>query len=391
MNLMKLLFSVVLIFCAAGIFSAPLEYGYSLIPASASTEERTKVFLESRHKVINAAGKYEKTPYRYGGVSRSGLDCSGLIYLSFKDALGVSLPRTTVDLYAWTEKIPYNMAEPGDLLFFKTDNTGKISHVALYVGDNRFIHSASGGPRTGVIYSSLEENYWNRTFAGAGRAFPEINTAAGNAAGVNIVSTDTIVSSVSSGAASSAASTNTAAVTNVTVNAADTMSGNGRLLLGIALAPTWGAFLKDGEIVRGFASQLRLGAETYTFGTKMLFGFEIRPEYDGALGVFRLPFTFSWGPNDKIIIFAGPVLSFGEAVLSTDSGSRYYSSGTSWLGAVGITAAPFILKIASGDFAPYFETAWQAYFSENPEDNLNADFAAGFRFSTGIRYTWQVR
>jgi len=171
---MKCLFlSAALFLCAVGLFSAPLKTGFANAPkASASPEEKAQAYLEARYKVINAAVKYEKTPYRYGGLTNSGLDCSGFIYLSFKDALGVSLPRSSTGLYSWTENIPDGKAQPGDLLFFKTTSSGKISHVALYLGDGRFIHSASSGPKTGVIYSNFNDKYWSRNFVGAGRVFP---------------------------------------------------------------------------------------------------------------------------------------------------------------------------------------------------------------------------
>ena len=154
--------------------SAPLETGFTLAPeVSASKEEKARAFIEARKKVINAAVKYENTPYRYGGITSKGLDCSGFICLSFKDALGVNLPRSTSALYSWVEKIPFERAQPGDLLFFKTANNNNITHVALYLGGRRFIHAASAGSKTGVIFTSLDEGSWSRTFAGAGRVFPE--------------------------------------------------------------------------------------------------------------------------------------------------------------------------------------------------------------------------
>ncbi|MDR1319309.1 MAG: C40 family peptidase, partial [Treponema sp.] len=164
-----------LFFCsAAGLSAAPLESGYSLAPgASATAEERAEAVREARFRVLAAAGKYENIPYRYGGLDRNGLDCSGLIFLSFRDALSVSVPRTTTGLYSWTEKIGDGKIQPGDILFFKTNNTGQISHAGIYIGGNRFIHAASEGPATGVIYSGLDEKYWSRTYVGAGRAFPE--------------------------------------------------------------------------------------------------------------------------------------------------------------------------------------------------------------------------
>ncbi|MDR0324378.1 MAG: C40 family peptidase, partial [Treponema sp.] len=131
---------------------------------------------DARNRVINAAIKYENTPYLYGGRSPEGLDCSGFIILSFRDAIGITLPRSASSLYSWTERIPLDKAQPGDLLFFKTTGTEDITHVALFLGNRQIIHSASSGPETGVIYSSLDERYWARTYAGAGRAFPEASS-----------------------------------------------------------------------------------------------------------------------------------------------------------------------------------------------------------------------
>jgi probable lipoprotein NlpC len=348
--------------------AAPLERGFTSAPAaSASKEEKTAAFEEARNKVLAAAGKYEKTPYRYGGADSKGMDCSGLVYISFKEALSVTVPRSAKGLYDWAEIISTDKLQPGDLVFFKTDSSGSVTHVGIYAGGGRFIHSASEGPKTGVMYSALDESYWAGTYCASGRALPgaEMNSPANAAADVKIQSRKTSASSAKS---------------DKTKN---------HFMMGVAAAPTWNAFLSDGNIIRGFAGQIRLGAEI--FSVPMIFGLELRPEWDGALGVFRLPITLSWGINDKWRIFAGPVVSFGDATLSTTDGDRYYSNGTSWLGAVGITIAPFAIKISTGDLAPYAEIAWQSYFSNSAAPkNLGADFAAGFRFSTGIRYTWRL-
>jgi probable lipoprotein NlpC len=365
---MKLLFAALLVFITVSLFTAPLEGGFATAPRSAAgQEEKVQAYLDARNKVIAAAKKYENAPYRYGGMTASGMDCSGFICLSFKDAIGVTLPRSASGLYSWVEKIPVERAQPGDLLFFKTDNTGNITHVALYLGDRRFIHSTSAGPHTGVIYSTLDENYWSRTFVGAGRAFPEAPSGfnSGNSA---------IAGAGGSGVPSAANASN-----------------NSRLLLGASFAPTWNGFSNGGDLFRGFTAQLRIGVDTVSFGQRMIFGLEVRPEYDGALGVFRLPITFSWGLNDQIRLFIGPVISFGDAVLSTEEGERRYSGGTSWFGTAGITAAPFIYRTANSEFAPYLEIAWQSYSSDNQYFNFNADLTASFRFSTGIRWTVQVR
>ena len=115
-----LLTFIFLNFASAG--AAPLERGFALAPAaSASPDEKMRAFEDARNRVIATAAQYERTPYRYGGIDRNGLDCSGLVYASFKDALGVSTPRSTLGLYEWVEKIAFDKAQAGDLLFFKTD------------------------------------------------------------------------------------------------------------------------------------------------------------------------------------------------------------------------------------------------------------------------------
>jgi cell wall-associated NlpC family hydrolase len=372
---MKLRFSACLLFLSPMLFAAaPLEGKIALASgASASQEEKDLAYSKARDKVIIAAMKYENTPYRYGGVSSSGLDCSGFIYVSFNDALGVSLPRSASGLYSWAEKIPLEKAQPGDLLFFKTDGTGGVSHVALYLGGQRFIHAASEGARTGVIYTSLGEGSWARNYAGAGRAFPETSSDYKH------------IEAGGKTASSSAGNWNSGRFD--TPSEADS---SWDIFIGAAFAPSWKGFIGAGGVVRGFTSQLRAGIDTELFDRNMIFGLELRPEFDGALGVFRLPLTVSWGLNDKFRIFAGPVLSFGSASFSASDGERRYSGGTSLLGTIGITAAPFIFNTSRGDFAPYVEAAWQSYSSDNQIKNFSADLGARFRFSTGLRWTMQL-
>jgi len=363
---MRIIFSVCLFFFAVLVFAAaPLEGGFALVnKVSVSQNERALIYIHARKSVIDAAAKYENTPYRYGGVTSRGLDCSGLIYRSFNDALDVELPRSASGLYSWSEKIPFDKAQPGDFLFFKTGSNNDITHVALYLGGRKFIHSASEGPRTGVIYSTLDEDYWARTYAGAGRAFPE--APAGSYPDNNTSTADNIKFQTKS-------------------------AGGGQLLLGASFAPSWNGALTNGGFFRGFSSSFGLGTNVNVLNTQMFFGLELRQEYDRILGVFRLPITLSFGISDKIRIFGGPVLSFGNASVKTADGVRDYSGGTSLFGALGITIAPYTFKTSRGDFAPYFEAAWQNYYNNNSPANLNADVSASLRLSTGLRYTRQIK
>jgi probable lipoprotein NlpC len=351
-------FLAALVFCSGFLYAAPTGKSAVITPPASISPD------EARSLVLDAAAQYEHTPYRYGGLDGRGLDCSGLVYVSFQDALGVAVPRNAGGLYSWAEKISIEDAKPGDLVFFKTTGNGNVSHVGIFVGGRRFIHSASEGLVTGVIYSSLDERYWSRTYAGAGRVLPkaDINSSAG-------------------GQKTAKEKTSSKEKTSEKKQ----KDGEGNLLIGFAAAPSWN-FLGDGNAIRGVAGQFRLGLAVGPFG---ILGLELRPEWDRALGVFRVPLTFSWGMSDKLRFFAGPVLSFGNAELNLSGTQRQYTGGTSWLGAAGVTIAPFSFKIAGTNFAPYGELAWQSYFSDNADKNAGADFNAGFRFSTGLRCTWR--
>ncbi|MDJ0813741.1 MAG: C40 family peptidase [Woeseiaceae bacterium] len=104
------------------------------------------------------------TPYRYGGATPSGFDCSGLVHYSYRQA-GKSIPRTTAGQWAQLPPVDRQDVQAGDLLFFSID--GKMSHVGLYLGDGRFVHAPSSG-RT-VEIERLDSTYYRRAFLRAGR------------------------------------------------------------------------------------------------------------------------------------------------------------------------------------------------------------------------------
>jgi len=373
---MRVIFPLLLVFFAANAFAAPpLAGGYALAPkAAASPEEKMRTYQDLREKVIETAKKYEGVPYRYGGLTTAGLDCSGFLNLVFKEAINVPLPRSASAMYSWVEKTTLDKTQPGDFLFFATDSTSKVTHVGLYLGDKQFIHAASSGPKTGVIYSSLDEKYWADAYVGAGRVFPEVastfkvnnNSMAGNSG--------TYGKESKSGKGTSANKTASSKREN----------NNGRLLVGVAFAPIFNGFFSEGDFFRGFTSQLSLCFDS-------IIGLELRQEYDNSLGVFRLPLTLSLGPNEKIRVFAGPVFSFGDASLSVNGKRRNYSAGSRWFGTAGITVSPFIFKTSAGNIAPYAEAAWQSYYSDNDDENIAADLFAYTRFSTGIRWMIKIK
>lgn len=117
-------------------------------------------------RVVWNAEKQKGKMYRFGGESpKTGFDCSGLTRFAFEQGAGVSLPRTSADQYAASVKIPKHEASKGDLVFFKTSGK-RISHVGIYLGDEKFVHA----PRTGkAITTDKLEGYWADRLVGFGR------------------------------------------------------------------------------------------------------------------------------------------------------------------------------------------------------------------------------
>lgn len=117
--------------------------------------------------LIDEAVAWIGTPYAYAGHSKSGTDCSGLMMEVFSRSIGVRLPRNSRMQHDYCIEVKRDNVLPGDLLFFATGrDRGRVSHVGLYIGDNRMIHASAS---RGVIVSSLSESYYIGRFHSAGR------------------------------------------------------------------------------------------------------------------------------------------------------------------------------------------------------------------------------
>ncbi len=120
--------------------------------------------------VVKTAKKFSGTRYKYGGTSKRGMDCSGLVYTSFGDN-NISVPRTTKDLSSYGNWVDLKEVNVGDLVFFATKkNSRKVNHVGIVTnvraGNVEFIHASSS---KGVMISSLAEKYWYFAFVQARR------------------------------------------------------------------------------------------------------------------------------------------------------------------------------------------------------------------------------
>jgi cell wall-associated NlpC family hydrolase len=124
------------------------------------------VGLKASELVVNAMG-FLGVPYKWGGTSaETGFDCSGFVRAIYEQSVGLLLPRKAEQQAAATQKIETTDLKPGDLVFFNTMRRA-FSHVGIYIGDGKFIHSPRAGSEVRVESMSL--SYWQRRFDGARR------------------------------------------------------------------------------------------------------------------------------------------------------------------------------------------------------------------------------
>ena len=125
---------------------------------------KQKVAPNSANAAVSIAMQQVGVPYRYGGATPQGFDCSGLVYYSY-GRVGKSLPRTTAGLWTSMRPVAKDDLQVGDILFFRI--SGKMSHVGLYVGRNQFVHAPSSGKV--VTVGSLSSPFYDDAFIRAGR------------------------------------------------------------------------------------------------------------------------------------------------------------------------------------------------------------------------------
>ena len=121
--------------------------------------------IKPRDGVVYYAKGYLGTPYALGGNTKGGIDCSGLIYNAYRQQ-GVRIPRTVDALRKKGKRISVDRAKKGDLIFFRTSRTRRLTHSGIVVGTKRgipqFIHASSS---RGVIISTLDNTYWKKAYA----------------------------------------------------------------------------------------------------------------------------------------------------------------------------------------------------------------------------------
>lgn len=116
-------------------------------------------------ELLDAVDEWYGVRYRSGGNTKTGVDCSGFTVAVYSAVYGLMLPRVSREQYRTSRKISTTELQEGDLVFFNTTGRG-VSHVGVYLGNNKFIHASVS---RGVMVNDLFENYYLKRFVGAGR------------------------------------------------------------------------------------------------------------------------------------------------------------------------------------------------------------------------------
>ena len=163
----RLMVIVIWIFCLSACSSIPQSRPETVVSkhrvSSQSKPPLGRVDMANhsqvRNQLLRQLSQWKGVPYRYGGLSKSGVDCSGLIHLIFAEEFGIRIPRTTKTQILNGIVVDQSDLIPGDLVFFHTGFNQR--HVGIYVGENQFIHSSSS---RGVIASRLDSPYWQDAY-----------------------------------------------------------------------------------------------------------------------------------------------------------------------------------------------------------------------------------
>lgn len=165
MQKLLLLATLSLLLCSCGSSKSTSSRSVSKTEKVSKTSNNAKV-----NKIVSYAKTFKGTRYKFGGTTKKGMDCSGLVYTAFGKE-EIRLPRISRDMAKTGKAISLSQSTEGDLVFFKTSKSKKsINHVGLVVGSRKgeilFIHSTTS---KGVIISSMDEGYWKSAFVEARR------------------------------------------------------------------------------------------------------------------------------------------------------------------------------------------------------------------------------
>lgn len=160
--LKNILFFIFVLFIFAGCSSKTIE-----APPSPMCEEVPKDTTWVSKALYKEYDKWCETPYKYGGQTLQGTDCSSLVQQVYQDAFGIKIPRTSVEQAHIGYEVPRNSCKEGDLVFFKVDS--KTRHSGIMIDKGKFLHAST---TEGVKISQLNDPYWKSKYLQTRRVLP---------------------------------------------------------------------------------------------------------------------------------------------------------------------------------------------------------------------------
>ncbi|MCR4823398.1 MAG: C40 family peptidase [Treponema sp.] len=339
----------------------------------------------ARQKMVDYSKQFIGKPYVSGAVGPNSFDCSGLIFTVSRESIGVQLPRTTKAMFNFCKEIDANTREAGDLVFFKTTSSGQVSHVGLYIGGSQFIHAVSDGPNTGVIISSLKENYWKSHYYCTRRYLPPSNSELLADSDPKNYASSVVEKSTGAGSFSDSSSSR---ISKQTLVRSDSDSFLESIILDASLSIDWSLFTTEYFRLncRGFDTMIHA-----RYAGKVLqpgLGTYIR--YDAGTGNVQLPIVLSLSFNEFFRIFAGPVLSLGSPSLPGDPDTEIENSF--FPGIIGACFSTPSVKIGK-TFLSLVQDIHYTVFNDTDGSALSIgkSFASGLVFATGLRVTLPLK
>lgn len=333
-----------------------------------------------REKFVAESKKYVGSPYVLGAVGPDKFDCSGLVYYCSREALKKQLPRTAKAIYNYCRIVPDKDKEVGDLLFFKTNNTAPITHVGIYIGNNQFISAISDGPNTGVIISSLKQDYWKPKYVACGQFLPSGKNKSSS-------SSDDFEEEDFIDETDGEEKKPSVAKNNVNIKGSSFYNPQAKgldvLVADASLFCDWSLFAPNAFMIQWRGIDLHTNIRYAKWFLEPGIGLCLR--YNHGVGIFQMPILFTATINDYFRFYAGPVISFGKAkLIGTDDEIK----PSIFPGIIGFSFATPALEISKAKFQVVQDISYTIF---NKPDNSALSFtdsiASGLVFFTGVRVT----
>jgi len=379
-----------------GLFLICVLCSSTFLFAEEMTTAQAKI---NREKFVSEIKQYVGKPYKYGAIGPDEFDCSGLIYYTASKATGIQLPRTAKAIYNYVKVVPAKNREIGDLLFFRTTESGGISHVGVYIGNNQFISAISDGPNTGVIVSSLNQDYWKPKYAATGQFLPSGNIVDEIEDEVEepvVRETKTVVKAADKN--SSAKNKNDTNKAKNKDNDVKTVKGKPssassmkktdgtfeeNFIMDAALFVDWSLVTPKSFAFRFRGVDLNLNARYAKWEMEPGLGLGFR--YNAGIGIFQMPLTVSLTINDHFRAYAGPVFSFGDAKLID---TKKIVKSSIFPGVIGLSFSTNQLEFGKTMVQFTQDVSYTVYNNTDGSAlSLLESVAAGLIFYTGVKIT----